>query len=90
VAQAGAEKAEIAAQKNVEVRIYGSRRRLLPQGDAAVVPYVARESVKALLSRLNVPDEEVWLIVVNEVLVSEDFVLSPGDKVGIMSPVGGG
>lgn len=77
-------------EKNVEVRIYGSHKQLLPQGDVAVVPCEEGETVKALLTRLHIPDEDIWLIVVNEVLVGEDFVLSPGDKVGVMSPVGGG
>ncbi|MEX0975018.1 MAG: MoaD/ThiS family protein [Bacillota bacterium] len=72
------------------MRVYGSHKRLLPQGDVAVVPYLDGETVQALLTRLNIPDEDIWLIVVNEVLVSEDFMLSPGDKVGVMSPVGGG
>ncbi|MGE5579576.1 MAG: MoaD/ThiS family protein [Bacillota bacterium] len=77
-------------QKNVEVRVYGSPKRLLPEGDTAMVALVEGETVKALLRRLNIPDEDVWLVVVNEVVVSEDFILSPGDKVGIMSPVSGG
>ncbi len=81
---------EDSCEKNVEVRVYGSHKRLLPQGDVAVVPYREGETVKALLSRLKIPDEDVWLVVVNEVLVGEEFVLSPGDKVGVMSPVGGG
>lgn len=77
-------------KKDVEVRVYGSHRRLLPDGDTAVAPYVAGETLKGLLTRLNIPDEEVWLLVVNEVLVDENYVLQPGDKVGVMSPVVGG
>lgn len=84
------ESPEIEGQKNVEVRVYGSRKRLLAEGDTAVVPFKQGETVKALLQRLNILDEDVWLVVVNETLVSEGFVLSPGDKVGVMSPVGGG
>lgn len=90
MSEARAERLEAIPEKNVEVRVYGSHRRLLPKGDFAVVPYVEGESIKGLLGRLNIPDEEVWLVVVNEVLVSKDFILSPRDKVGIMSPVGGG
>jgi sulfur carrier protein ThiS len=81
---------EMDDEKNVEVRVYGSHKRLLPQGDAAVVSYQEGETIKSLLTRLHIPDEDVWLIVVNEVLVAEDFILSPGDKVGVMSPVSGG
>lgn len=90
MANTGTKTPESPDEKNVEVRVYGSHKRLLPQGDVAVVPYLDGETVQALLTRLNIPDEDIWLIVVNEVLVSEDFVLSPGDKVGVMSPVGGG
>lgn len=77
-------------EKSVEVRVYGSRLKLLPQGDTAIVPYISGESVNALLMRLGIPEEEVFLLVVNEALVTGDFILSPGDKVGVMSPVGGG
>ena len=77
-------------QKNVEVRVYGSHKRLLPGGDTAVGPHEEGQTIKALLKALNIADEDVWLVVVNEVLVSEDYVLSPGDKVGVMSPVAGG
>lgn len=90
MAPTGPERSEAEPQENVEVRVYGSLRRLLPGGDFAVVPYVAGETLKALLERLDIPNEEVWLLVVNEVLVDESFVLSPGDRVGVMSPVGGG
>ncbi len=87
---AASEKPESAGQKNVEVRVYGSHKRLLPQGDVAVVPFIEGESVKALLKRLNIPDEDVWLVVINDALATEDYVLSAGDKVGVMSPVSGG
>jgi sulfur carrier protein ThiS len=77
-------------QKNVEVRVCGSPKRLLPGGDTAIVAFIEGETVNALLKRLNIPDEDVWLTVVNDVVVGGDYVLSPGDKVGIMSPVSGG
>lgn len=77
-------------QKNVEVRVYGSHKRLLPGGDTAMVPYAEGQTVKNLLQSLKIADEDVWLVVVNEIVVDEGFVLSPGDKVGIMSPVAGG
>lgn len=90
MSQSEADVSKAGTQGDVQVRVYGSHRMLLPGGDTAVVPFVAGETLKALLKRLNVPDEEVWLLVVNEVLVDEDYVLSPGDKVGVMSPVAGG
>jgi len=77
-------------QKDVEVRIYGSHRRLLGAGNQAFVPHVPGETVKSLLNRLNIPEEEVWLVVVNDVQVSEDYVVRPGDVVAVMSPVAGG
>lgn len=77
-------------QKSVEVRVYGSHKRLLPEGDTALVPYTEGQTVKDLLRALNIPDEDVWLVAVNDVVVSEGFVLSPGDIVGVMSPVSGG
>jgi len=83
-------KPEKSAQKNVEVRVYGSPKRLLPDGDVALVEFVQGETVNALLNRLKIADEDVWMVTVNEVAVGEDYVLSPGDKVGIMSPVSGG
>jgi sulfur carrier protein ThiS len=72
------------------VRSYGSHRRLFPDGDTIEVDYIEGETVRALLDRLKVPDEEVWLVTIGEEIVEEDFVLSPGDTVNIMSPVLGG
>ncbi len=77
-------------QKSVEVRVYGSHKRLLPEGDTALVRYIEGQTVKDLLRTLKIADEDVWLVAVNEVVVDEGFVLSPGDVVGIMSPISGG
>ncbi len=77
-------------KKTIEVRVYGSHRRILPEGDAAIVDHVAGETLKGLLTRLNVPPEEVGVLVVNGSIVTDKFVLSPGDQVCIMSPVAGG
>lgn len=54
------------------------------------MPFIPGETIKKLLLRLNIPDEEVWLIVVNGTLVDENFIPSPGDQVDVMSPVAGG
>ncbi len=74
----------------IRVQVYGSHKRLLPDGDVATVPYVPGETVRELLGRLQVPDEDVWMVVINNEKANEDHVISPGDKVGIMSPVEGG
>lgn len=74
----------------IHVRVYGSHRRMFPQGEETTVDYVANETLKGLLSRLNVPGDEVGVLVVNDALVSPEFILSPGDRVAIMSPVSGG
>jgi len=76
--------------ETIRVQVYGSHKRLLPDGDVAVVPHIPGETVKELLERLKVPDEDVWMVVVNDQKVDEDYVIKPGDKVGIMSPVEGG
>ncbi|HHW27393.1 MAG TPA: MoaD/ThiS family protein [Firmicutes bacterium] len=76
--------------ETIRVQAYGSHKRLLPDGDVATVPYVPGETVKELLKRLKVSDEDVWMIVVNDQKVSYDYAIQPGDKVGIMSPVEGG
>lgn len=73
--------------ETIRVQAYGSRKRLLPEGDVAIVPYIPGETVKKFLERLKVLDEDVWMIVVDNRQVNDDYVLSPGAKVGIMSPV---
>ena len=76
--------------ETVRVQVYGSHKRLLPDGDVAMVPYIPGETIKGLLKRLKVQDEDVWVVVVNNRTVNDEYVVSPGAKVGIMSPVGGG
>ena len=76
--------------ETISVQAHGSRKRLLPEGDVAIAPYIPGETVRELLERLKILDEDVWMIVVNNRQVGDDHVLSPGDRVGIMSPVEGG
>lgn len=90
MAKAGPDRPGSTPEKDVEVRVYGSRRLLLPGGDAATVPHIAGESVKGLLERLKIPEDQVAIVVVNGVQVCLNFVLSTGDKVHLMSPVHGG
>lgn len=76
--------------ETITVTVYGSRKRLLPDGDWAKVPYVSGETVEELLTRLGISQEDVWMLTVNNQGVERDHTLSAGDEIGIMCPVEGG
>ncbi len=76
--------------QTITVRAYGSRKKLLPDGDSAKVPYVLGETVGGLLARLNISEENVWMVLVNNQRVDRNHTLLEDDEIGIMSPVDGG
>lgn len=75
----------------ITLKLYGNLKRFAPQKkETAVIDIAAGTTIAGLLAQFGVPDENVWMSVVNDVLVDETTVLRPGDVVEIFEPVGGG
>lgn len=78
---------------NIELHLYATLSKYLPEGATAKSVQVAAEEnirVKDLLERFGVPEKSVKLIFVNGVHARFDRLLAEGDRVGIFPAVGGG
>ena len=68
---------------SIHVRYLGGKykdRVILEDGD----------SVKALIRKVNIPEQEVGIITVNGRQADPDFVLNNGDKIQLFPPALGG
>ncbi len=75
----------------VRAHAYGNVRRYFPSGNEEAEFRLAEGSrVADLLKAIGLPDHEVWMVSVNEVLAEADQGLDDGDLVNIFSPVAGG
>ncbi len=78
----------------VTVRAHGELGRYLKPlgGDTASVALPAGATVGALLDRLGINRDEVWLVAVNGDVVDdgEDRRLADGDRVDLFAAVAGG
>ena len=77
----------------VRVRLYATLRRLRPDlelGEALPVELVEGATVGRLVQEMALPEDEVKIVFVNNLVRERDHVLEDGDQVGIFPPVGGG
>jgi len=77
----------------VLVRLNATLRKHAPGYDPFTgleVEIRSGEKVSDLLARLNVPAEEVNIIMVNGLQASLDATLNHGDRVGLFPALGGG
>ncbi|HEY3315748.1 MAG TPA: MoaD/ThiS family protein [Bacillota bacterium] len=75
----------------VHAQAFGNLRRFFPQGRQAVDFHLPEGSrVTDLLKLVGLPDNEVWMVSVNEALAEPDQTLADGDLVNVFAPVAGG
>jgi len=77
----------------VQVRLYATLRRHQPGlglGEAQAIELADATTVRQLVQRLDLPEDEVKVVFVNGISRESDHVLTEGDRVGIFPPVGGG
>jgi sulfur carrier protein ThiS len=78
----------------VEVKLYASLARYLPDGSGRHVPIILDiekdTSINQILEHLRVPLKSVKLIFLNGIHATGDETLNEGDRLGIFPPVGGG
>ena len=77
----------------IQVRLYATLSRYLPglsAGVTAEIDVVDNAAVSDLVDRLGLPAGQVKVVFVNGRTRSPDWILKPGDEIGIFPPVGGG
>lgn len=76
----------------VKVKALGFLARRLPGGGPVTVPYPAEGglTVRAAMRLTGLPEDEVFLAVVNGKRAGMDHLLAPGDEVTFVPPVAGG
>lgn len=75
----------------ITVKFYGNLKKYLPEKrEIAQMEIDPDTTIQTLLSRLGVPDTQVWMSAINDNVVDESSVLHEGDLLEIFEPVGGG
>ena len=77
----------------VSVRLNAALRKHAPGYDPFTgleVEIRPDEKVSDLLARLNVPAEDVNIVMINGLQASPDAILNDGDRVGLFPALGGG
>jgi molybdopterin converting factor small subunit len=78
---------------HVNVKLYASLARFSP-GKLAGTPFEIdlpdSASIQDVVDHLGIPPEETKISFVNGLIRDLDWVLEPGDEVGIFPPIGGG
>ena len=77
----------------VKVKLFATLGEYAPDGESAKpfkVEVDQGATLRALLDRLNIPQDSVRVKFVNGRARQVDYVLQPGDEVGFFPPIGGG
>ncbi len=77
----------------VEVRLYATLRRYVPQlgiGEAMELELDGGDTLRHIFARLGLPESEVKRVIVNGLSKGYEYVLLDGDRVAIFPPVAGG
>jgi molybdopterin converting factor small subunit len=77
----------------VEVKVFSGLEKLIPGarfGQPIKVDITERFTIRTLLKNLNIPEKDVYIILVNGVNKVLDETLADGDRIALFPPVGGG
>jgi molybdopterin synthase sulfur carrier subunit len=77
----------------VQTRVYATLRRFWPGlglGEPLLVELPEGATVGQLLEKLDLPEDEIKIVFVNNLVRERDHMLADGDRLGIFPPVGGG
>ncbi len=73
----------------IEIKCFATLAKFLPEnGDN--YPFTEGETVKSLIGKLGIPEEEVTLMFINASRAYLESELADGDRLGLFPPVGGG
>ncbi len=75
----------------IHAQAFGNLRRFFPEGrEEADFRLPEGSRVIDLIRLIGLPDDEVWMVSVDDVLAEEGQDLADGDRVKLFSPVSGG
>jgi sulfur carrier protein ThiS len=77
----------------IRVRLFANLVQYRPgakAGQSFDVELAAGSTLADLIAHLKLPRDQVKVIFANGIGVSQDYVIQPGDEIGIFSPIGGG
>jgi molybdopterin converting factor small subunit len=78
---------------NIEVRVFATLRRYLPElgiGEAKVMHIDPGTTFDELRNRLGLPPQEAKIIMCNNVHVEPDEAIHEGDRIAFIPPIAGG
>ncbi len=76
---------------HITIKFYGNLKQYLPhRQEVAPLEVEPGTTILDLLTRLGVPDEQVWMSAINDVVVPSSAALGEGDVLEVFEPVGGG
>jgi molybdopterin converting factor small subunit len=73
----------------IELKCFATLAKYLPE-NSRDYPVEPGETVRSLVARLGIPEEDVTLVFINALRSSPDSGIKDGDRVGLFPPVGGG
>jgi molybdopterin converting factor small subunit len=77
----------------IQVKLFATLRQHYPHlgiGEPMAVELPEGATVSQLLTHLEIPEDQVKIVFVNNVIRDRDHPLADGDEVGVFPPVGGG
>ncbi|MCU0598139.1 MAG: MoaD/ThiS family protein [Desulfobacterales bacterium] len=77
----------------IEIHLFASLAKYLPAGslDKTVVMEISHgTSIMDVISRIEIPREDVKLIFLNGIHARDAETLKDGDRLGLFPPIGGG
>ncbi len=74
---------------NIDLKLFADLRKFRPAGSGPVSIDSPME-IGRLLDRLNIPREKAAIIMLNNKHASLEDTVSPGDRLAIFPPLGGG
>jgi len=74
----------------VAVRVHGALQRHTDGAGQVELDVASGTTVAEVMARLGVPEVEVFSVVLNHDISSEEAVLQEADRVDLIPPIGGG
>lgn len=73
----------------IEIKLFATLAKFLPD-NAEDYPIEDGETIRSLIKKLGIPEDDVTLMFVNSLRSDHDTKIQDKDRVGLFPPVGGG